>query len=278
VWIRPRFHCISFYQRLVTQDLRARLLRGDLLLGTLLSFPSPEVAELLGDIGFDWLFVDGEHGPFDARELLAVMRAAGRTPCLVRVPPQHDAAIARALDAGAAGIIAPQVHSAAQAAHVAALAHYPPAGKRGVGIARASGYGRRIRDYVAGANEVITVVVQAESAQAVDDIEAIALVPGVDAVLVGPNDLAASLGHPGRSDHPAVRAAIERIVDVCTAASRQVGIFGMNAEAVQPWIERGATLVVAGVDAVMLGNAAQGMLTALQGLSRSAAPARADGS
>jgi 2-keto-3-deoxy-L-rhamnonate aldolase RhmA len=245
-------------------DLRARLLRGDVLLGTLLSLPSPEIAELLGEVGFDWLFVDGEHGPFDAAELIAVLRAAGSTPCLVRTPPQDNAAIARALDAGAAGIIVPQVHSASHAAHVAALAHYPPAGTRGVGVTRASGYGQRIREYAASANDAIVVVVQAESAQAVEDIEAMARVPGVDAVLIGPNDLAASLGHPGRTDHPVVRAAIERVIDVCRAATRPVGIFGLNAESVRPWMERGATLVVAGVDAVLLGGAARGVLTALR--------------
>jgi 2-keto-3-deoxy-L-rhamnonate aldolase RhmA len=245
-------------------DLRARLLRGDMLLGTLLSLPSPEIAELLGEVGFDWLFVDGEHGPFDAAELVAMLRAAGSTPCLVRTPPQNDAAIARALDAGAAGIIVPQVHSASHAAHVAAVAHYPPAGTRGVGVTRASGYGQRIREYVASANDTIVVVVQAESAQAVEDIEAIARAPGVDAVLIGPNDLAASLGHPGRTDHPEVRAAIERVIDVCRAAARPVGIFGLNAESVRPWMERGATLVVAGVDAVLLGGAARGVLTALR--------------
>lgn len=247
----------------MSDDLRARLLRGELLLGTMLSLFSPEVAELLGDAGFDWLFVDGEHGPFDARELLDVLRAAGRTPCLVRTPPRHDAAIARALDAGAAGVIVPQVHSGAQAAAVAALAHYPPAGIRGAGVTRANGYGRRAREILASANDTTVVVVQAESAGAVEDIDAIARAPGVDAVLVGPNDLAASLGYPGGTDHPAVRAAIVRVIDACRAASRPVGIFGMSADAVRPWVEQGATLVVAGVDAVMLGDAARGMLAAL---------------
>ena len=249
----------------MSHDLRARLVRGDLLFGTMLSLPSADVAELLGDVGFDWLFVDGEHGSFDGYELLAVLRAAGRTPCLVRTPPRHDAAIARALDAGAAGVIVPQVHTADQAAQVAALAHFPPMGTRGVGVTRANGYGRRAKEALASANDTTTLVVQAESAQAVEEIEAIARVPGVDAILVGPNDLAASLGHPGRADHPSVQAAITRIVDACRSAARPVGIFGLNADAVRPWVERGVTLVVAGVDVVMLGDAARGLLTALKG-------------
>src|SRR5919107_4252089 len=111
-------------------EFRARLLRGEPLYGTMLSIPSPDVAEVLAGAGYDWLFVDGEHGLFEARDLAAVFRAAAAVPCLVRTPPHNDAAIARALDAGAAGVIVPQVHSAAEAAHVASLAHYPPAGVR----------------------------------------------------------------------------------------------------------------------------------------------------
>jgi 2-dehydro-3-deoxyglucarate aldolase/4-hydroxy-2-oxoheptanedioate aldolase len=252
----------------VISELRRRLLAGEPLYGTVLSLPSPAVAEVLAGTGFDWLFVDGEHGPFDADELLAVLRAVGDTPCLVRVPSRDDAAIARALDAGAAGIIVPQVHDAAQAAHVAALARFPPAGTRGVGLARANGYGRLVREYLATANDAITVVVQAESAEAVENIESIARVPGVDAVLVGPNDLAASLGHLGDLDHPAVHGAIARIFDACGAAGRPMGIFGIDAEAVRPWVERGARLVVASADAVLLGAAARALQIALSALPR----------
>jgi 2-dehydro-3-deoxyglucarate aldolase len=240
-------------------DFRARLLRGDTLYGTLLAIPSPDVAEIVAAAGFDWLFVDGEHGSFDAASLVAVLRAAGDTPCLVRVPPGDEPAVASALDAGAAGVIAPQVHTAAAAARLAVLAHFPPAGVRGVGVTRASGYGGRLGEYLAGAGGRTAVVVQAESAEAVDNIEAIARVPGVDAVFVGPNDLAASLGHPGQLDHPAVTAAIGRVLDACRAAGRRAGIFGMRPDAVRPWMERGATLVTVGADAVLLGQAARAL-------------------
>lgn len=244
-------------------DFRARLLRGDTLYGTLLALPSPDVAEVVAGAGFDWLFVDGEHGAFDAASLVAVLRAAAGTPCLVRVPPGDEPAVARALDAGAAGVIAPQVHTAAAAARLAALAHFPPAGVRGVGVTRASGYGGRLGEYLAGAGEGTTVVVQAESAEAVENIEGIARVPGVDAVFVGPNDLAASLGHAGQLDHPAVTAAIGRVLDACRDAGRRTGIFGMTAAAVRPWVTRGATLVTVGADAVLLGQAARALRESL---------------
>lgn len=241
------------------RTLRDRLLAGEPVHGTLVALPSPDVVELLAGSGFDWLFLDGEHAPFGPAELAACLRAAGATPCLVRVPPNDDAAVGRALDLGAAGVIVPQVHDAAQAARVAALAHYPPAGVRGAGVARATGYGRTVREALATANGRVLVVVQAESAAAVANVEAIARAPGVDAVLVGPNDLAASLGHPGEVAHPEVQAAIGRVVDACRAAGRPVGIFGATAGAVRPWIARGATLVVAGADALLLDAAARAL-------------------
>lgn len=255
-------------------SFRARLLGGETLVGTLLAIPSPEVTEIVARAGFDWLFVDGEHGPFGARELLATLRAAGTTPCLVRTPVGDDAAIGRALDAGAAGVIVPQVHDAEQAARVAALAHYPPAGARGVGVTRSGGYGGRGAAELAAANDATVVVVQAESARAVEQVDAIVRAPGVDAVLVGPNDLAASLGHPGRMDHPEVQRAIARVIDACRAAGRAAGIFGASAAAVRPWVERGARLVVAGVDALLLGEGARALRASLDALPALDAPGR----
>lgn len=248
----------------MTDPFRARLHRRELLVGTLLSLPSPAMAEVMAGAGFDWLFIDTEHGPFGATELVDVIRAAGATPCLVRTPVRDDAAIARALDAGAAGVIVPQVHSAEQAAHVAALTHYPPRGSRGLGVTRANAYGARSREYLATADDTVAVVVQAESADAVRDIDAIARVPGIDAVLVGPNDLAASLGHPGDTGHAEVRDAIARVAASCLGAGRAVGIFGLTADAVRPWMERGASLVVAGVDAILLGRAGRELAEAVR--------------
>ncbi len=241
--------------------LRARLIRGETLLGTLLSLPSPDVADLMARVGFDWLFVDGEHGAFDARSLMDVVRAAGRTPCLVRTPVGEDVAIARALDMGAAGVIVPQVHNAEHAARVAGLAHYPPVGTRGVGVTRGNyyGYGPSLQNPLTAANDAVTVVVQAESTAALANIAAIARVDGVDAVLVGPNDLAASMGFSGQSGHPQVQEAIGRIVGSCQDAGRAIGIFGASAAAVEPWIQRGVTLIVAGVDALLLGAAARAL-------------------
>lgn len=246
-------------------DFRARLKRRDKLLGTMVTLPTAATAEILAGLGFDWLFVDGEHGPLEARELAAILQAVSRdVACLVRVPEAAEVPIKKALDLGAAGIIVPQVNTAEQAADVVRFARYAPDGARGVGLARAHGYGMRFKEYVESANAEIAVVVQAEHARAVDNIEAIARVPGVDAVLLGPYDLAASLGKMGQVDDPIVVAAIRRVTDACVAAGMPLGYFGISAAAVTPYIERGYTLIVAGVDTLFLGQGARTLLADLR--------------
>lgn len=249
----------------MTRSLRSRLQAGETLLGTMVTLPNAAVAEILADIGFDWLFVDGEHGPLTIHDVEGILQAVGhRTPCLVRVPAAGEIPIKTVLDLGADGIIVPQVNSAAEAAQIVQWARYAPLGSRGVGLARAHGYGRRFKEYVETANERTAVVVQAEHIRAVEDIEAIVKVPGVDAVMLGPYDLSASLGKMGQIDDPEVVAAIERVITVCQSAKIPVGYFGVTASAVQPFIERGCTLITAGVDTLMLGQSAGQILKQLQ--------------
>ncbi len=251
----------------MNHDLRARLRGGELMFGTMLTLPEPAVAEILADVGFDWLFVDAEHGPLETAELAGILRAASRrVPCIVRVAAAAEVPIKKALDLGAAGVIAPQVNSAEQAADVVRFARYAPEGGRGVGLARAHGYGMAFKGYVARANDEIAVIVQAEHVRAVDQIEAIVRVPGIDAVLLGPYDLSASLGKMGRVDDPEVLAAIEHVTTACRAAGMPLGYFGIDAAAVQPYVERGYTLVVAGVDTLFLGQAATALRGALEAL------------
>ncbi len=168
----------------MANDFRARLRKGDTLLGTMVTLPSPPAAEVLASLGFDWLFVDAEHGPLETAELLGILTAVNdRAACIVRVPSCDAVQIAKVLDLGADGIIVPQVNTAEQAADAVRFARYPPEGARGVGLARAHGYGLKFREYVESANREIAVIVQAEHATAVENIDAIARVPGVDAVL-----------------------------------------------------------------------------------------------
>jgi 2-keto-3-deoxy-L-rhamnonate aldolase RhmA len=249
----------------MSHDFRARLRGGERLLGTLITLPGAATAEVLADAGFDWLFIDAEHGPLETTDLLAILRAVDRQlACVVRVPAAAEVPIKKVLDLGADGVIAPQVNSAAEAADVVRFARYAPEGARGVGLARAHRYGFGFEQYVESANEQTAVIVQAEHVRAVENIEAIARVPGVDAVLLGPYDLAASLGRMGRVDDPAVVEAIEHVTRTCLAAGMPLGYFGVTAEAVRPYVARGYTLIVAGVDTLLLGSAARRLLEDLK--------------
>jgi 2-keto-3-deoxy-L-rhamnonate aldolase RhmA len=249
----------------MAHDFRARLKSRDKLLGTMVTLASAESAEVLASLGFDWLFIDGEHGPLETRELGEILQAVGhKTACIVRVPEAAEVPIKKALDLGAHGIIVPQVNTAEQAASVVRWARYAPEGARGVGLARAHGYGVTFREYLSSANRDIAVIVQAEHVRAVENIEAIVRVPGVDAVLLGPYDLSASLGKMGQIDDALVVAAIGRVTDVCRAAGMPLGYFGVTAAAVQPYVARGYTLIVAGVDTLYLASGAKALLEELR--------------
>ena len=241
-----------------------RLRRGDLLLGTLVSLPSPEVSEILAHAGIDWLFIDAEHGAFNPQQAQGMLQAAGECPCVIRVPSDDEVWIKKALDIGAAGIIVPQVHTADQAQQIVRACKYSPAGTRGVGIGRAHRYGMEFEHYIKNANRQTAIIVQAESKQAVDNIVAIAAVKGVDAIFIGPYDLSASLNRIGRVTDPKVIRAIDRVIKACKATGVRLGYFGVSAEAVKPCIRKGFTLITAGMDALFVTKSATEMLASLR--------------
>ena len=244
---------------------RKRLQSGETLIGTMLNLPSAAVAEILAAAGFDWLFIDGEHGAIDSAELVSILQAVERDiACIVRIPELGVGAIKRALDMGAAGILVPQVETAEQAAEAVRCARYAPEGGRGMGLARAHRYGFGFSEYIANANREIAVVVQAEHVRAVENIDRIAAVEGLDAIFLGPYDLSASLGLPGEIDHPRVIEAIDEITRACQARGMPLGYFGLDARAVEPFIARGYTLICAGVDCVLLGQSAKRLVGALK--------------
>ena len=246
-------------------DFRQRLSSGETLLGTMVTLTAPSVAEILADVGFDWLFVDAEHGPFDTGDLLATLQAVGhRIPCIVRVPSADEAAIKRTLDLGAVGIIVPQVNSAEQAADVVRWARYAPLGARGVGLARAHGYGYGFSEYMETANDRVTVVVQAEHRDAVENIDSIVQVEGIDVMLIGPYDLSASYNKMGQLDDPEVTGAIDRVTKACQAAKIPLGIFGVTSDAVRPYMEKGYTFIVGSTDTLFIVDAGKRMLEDLR--------------
>ena len=176
-------------------------------IGAWLVSAAPSTAEALGCIGFDFLVVDMEHTPIDMQQLVGILQAIAGTPAqaIVRPPWNDMVMVKRVLDAGAQSLLLPFVQSADEAARAVAFTRYPPAGVRGVAAAhRGSRYGT-VPNYIQRAHEEICVIVQIETPAAFAQLEAIAAVQGVDSIFIGPNDLAASMGHPGDMGNPAVQ-------------------------------------------------------------------------
>jgi 4-hydroxy-2-oxoheptanedioate aldolase len=222
-------------------DLRARV-RKVPVIATSVLIPSPVVVEALGHSAFDAICIDTEHTPLTVTGVEELLRAADvhRMPAVVRVP-EVGVHIARVLDSGAAGIVVPRIESAAEAAEVVRRARYAPSGARGVGPGRGTGYGATLAEYVAAANESILVAVQIETRAGVDAAEGILATPGLDAVVIGPTDLALSLGvAPGSAEH---WAAIERIYAIAEAHGVARGAFSFTAADTRRHLDLGATLL-----------------------------------
>lgn len=233
-----------------------RLRQRELLLGTIVTLRAPEVAEVLSTGGLDWLFVDTEHAALDFLAAQTLLQAA-RVPCIVRVADGGEATLKKALDIGAAGVVVPMVNTAQQASAIVSFCKYPPRGVRGVGLARAQGYGFDFQRYVRTADDATVVCVQCEHVAAVEAIDRIVAVDGVDAVFVGPYDLSGSMGRLGEVEHPDVLAAIASVAEACKRAGRTLGIYAGSPAKAQPFIAQGYTLVAVGMDTIYLGEAAR---------------------
>ncbi len=244
---------------------RNRLLQGDHLTGTIVTLPCPQIAELLSRSGFDWIFIDGEHGPLSVGDIQLLLQAAQpHCPCVVRVAANDEVHVKQALDTGADGIIAPLVNDADTATRVVAWAKYPPQGERSVGIARAQGYGFSFADYVGRANTDVAMIIQVEHVDAVANIASILDVEGIDGVFIGPYDLSASMGKPGNIRDADVKHQIETVRKACLARRMALGIFGVDAAAVQPFIKQGYSLIAVGTDTLLLGQSARRVLSELK--------------
>ena len=246
-------------------SLKRKIVRQDLLIGTIITLPSPEFSEILSRSGFDWLFVDLEHSALNVRDAQTILQAAmPKTACVIRVPSNDEIWIKKCLDIGAEGILVPQIRTFADAEKAVQRCKYPPGGTRSVGIARAQGYGTEFQEYVASANDEISVILQIENRDAVDNIERICEVPGVDALFVGPYDLSASTGKMGIISDPDVQKAISHVTRCASRFNMALGIFGLSEDAVKPYIEKGYTLIAVGIDTMLLAEAAANIIRPLK--------------
>lgn len=239
------------------------LRQGKSQIGLWHGLASPYVADLCAGLGYDWILLDGEHVPNTVQTLLAQLQAVSAHPIAPIVRPSWNdpVQIKLLLDMGAQNLLIPMVQNAEQAKAAVAATRYPPHGIRGVGaaLARAARWGATA-DYVARANQEMCVICQVETREALDNLDEILAVEGVDGIFIGPADLAASMGYLTEPGHPDVLSAIEDAIVRISKAGKAPGILQSNVEAAHHYLSLGALFVAVGVDAVLLRQAATALL------------------
>jgi 2-keto-3-deoxy-L-rhamnonate aldolase RhmA len=243
---------------MLTKTIREKLAAATPVVGSWISLPDTAIAEIMARSGFDFLTVDMEHSAItmsEAQELIRVISLCDVCP-IVRLTSNDGTLTKRVLDAGAMGVIVPMVNTAEEAAAAVAAAKYPPTGQRSVGLARAQGYGPGFDAYFGRANADTLVMVQIEHIAAVESIDEILSVPGVDAFMVGPYDLSASMGIPGQLDHPRVLKALERVLTAARSHRVPAGFHHVwpNTEEFLKRAAQGFTLMAYSVDILLLGE------------------------
>lgn len=240
------------------ENLKAKLKERVLTIGSWITLGHSSIAEIMAKAGFDWLTVDMEHSAITLREaqhLIQVIELCGIAP-LVRVGENKTRLIKRVMDAGAHGVIIPMVNNKDDAIKAINAVKYPPQGTRGVGLARAQGYGLEFERYKKRINNDSIVVVQIENIEAIDNLEKILEIEGVDASIIGPYDLSASLGYPGELERKEVRDAVKRYMRVCRERAKCAGfhVVPVDAEKVRHKIKEGFRFLAFSLDTLFLGE------------------------
>jgi 4-hydroxy-2-oxoheptanedioate aldolase len=239
---------------LPANNFKRAIAAGRQQVGLWVSLANPYSTEIVAGAGFDWLLLDGEHSPNDPITILPQLQAAAAYPVTTIVRPAWNDKILtkRYLDVGAQSLLIPYVQTAEEAADAVAAVRFPPRGVRGVaGVTRASRFGR-VADYAKRADQEICLLVQIETRQGVDNLEAIARTEGIDGVFIGPADLAAGLGHLGEQQHPEVQAAIQDAIKRIKACGKPAGILATDDASARRYIEWGTTFTAVGLDAMIL--------------------------
>ncbi|WP_137113197.1 aldolase/citrate lyase family protein [Rhodobacter sp. SY28-1] len=240
--------------KLPKNAFKAALAEGRTQIGLWVTIPGSDNAEALAGCGFDWLLIDTEHSTVGLDTVKSMLQAMAPYPVSAAVRPGWNDAveIKRILDAGAQTILVPYVQNAAEAARAVAAVRYPPAGMRGVaGITRATRYGL-VEGYTANADSEICLLVQVETAEALQNIEAIAAVDGVDGIFIGPADLATSMGYPGNPSAPEVKAAILDAIARIRAAGKPAGILSLDPALLKDAAAAGSLFTAVDVDQAIL--------------------------
>ncbi|GAB4173296.1 MAG: 4-hydroxy-2-oxoheptanedioate aldolase [Thalassobaculales bacterium] len=241
---------------------KAALREGRLQIGLWSTLSSGFAADVLSDIGYDWLVLDAEHSPTELSDTLHQLMALARVPetaAVVRPPWNDPVMLKRYLDIGTQNFLIPMVNSEAEARAAVAACRYPPQGIRGVAVAiRANRFGR-VKDYLHHANEEICVIVQVETREAIRNLEAIASVEGVDGVFIGPSDLSAAYGKLGGNRDPEMQVVIEEARKVIARCGKASGILTGVEEDAQRYIRDGFVFVAVGNDLAILARQAEAL-------------------
>ncbi|MDB5847882.1 MAG: 2-dehydro-3-deoxyglucarate aldolase [Rhodoferax sp.] len=257
--------------RTPTNPFKLAMREGRPQFGLWLGMADAYSAEILAGTGYDWLLVDGEHAPNDLRSTLGQLQAIASSAsafaqepaphAIARLPVGNTALVKQYLELGVQTLLVPMVDTPAQAADLAQAMRYPPQGVRGMGnaLARSSRW-QRYPNYIHEANDQVCLLVQAETVEAMRNLDAMAAIDGDDGIFIGPADLSASMGYPGEPGHPEVQAAIEDGIKRILQAGKAPGILATTEPQARKWLAAGALFVAIGIDTMLLTAAASALL------------------
>tara|TARA_B100001057_G_scaffold296302_1_gene296462 strand:- start:19987 stop:20721 length:735 start_codon:yes stop_codon:yes gene_type:complete len=230
-------------------------------IGSWLTLNNPEIAEIMADAGFDWLCVDMEHSVIDfneAKQIILAIQSKG-LKAFVRIGENNSLIMKRILDAGADGIIVPSVNSLEEAKKAVAAFKYPPMGKRGVGLSRAQGYGFSFEHYKDNLCKDLTLILQIEHINAIDQLSDIVALDGVDGTFIGPYDLSGSIGKPGEWNDPKVKEALISYEKIAISSNKYVGyhVIEPDHSLIIEKINKGYNFIAFSLDTLFLGSIAR---------------------
>jgi len=260
--------CMSIGKTRAIDKLNDKLKKGIAVIGTHISMPDNSITEMMGEIGFDFVWVDWEHTPMDRGQIqnhLIAARAAGIAG-FVRIPWNDPVLVKPVLEMGPDGIVFPMIKTAADARNAVTSCLYPPKGIRGYGPKRANRYGMMQNDeYLAQAESSFWRIMQIEHIEAVGNLKEILRVDGVDTIVVGPNDLSGSVGLITQTWHPDVMKLMDEIGEICREAGKPFGVsMGWQPQAVAEWNRRGISWIACGGDTGYLMEAGMNTLRGVQ--------------
>ena len=241
-------------------SLKQKLKNNELTIGSWIMIGNPMSVEVMALAGFEWLVIDIEHTSIDMTmtQTLITTIQANNMKALVRISKNEEVIIKKVLDMGTDGIIVPMVSSKKDALQAVEYAKYPPVGKRGVGLYRASKYGTKFEEYKKWVDEELVIIAQIEHIDAVNNIDEILEVEGIDGTIIGPYDLSGSMGYPGEFERKDVKVAVQKTLDRCKEKNIPSGfhVVDTNPEQLKLKIEQGCTFLAYGIDYFFMRDAA----------------------